>query len=243
MKKFKIKTRIISFVLAVVMSFSVFTYGSISASALDETDLNSEGMELGYSIINGYSKLAIKRQDITSTQKTAVYSGLNVKNPYLIMLLGLFYLKNGVDLGKITKDNSYAVQTITELDGFLSRMGIKNERATDFKKFLSANYGKISTSLDTVGFYVIDATNQQSLDLMSNEYVDCVLVGGGVPSSLKDLNFDGKSDNIDAELIQQYLAESLVFEDDDENNYALYASDINEDRKINISDVTYLMKN
>lgn len=243
MKKFKLKTRIISFVLAVVMSFSVFTYGSISALALDETDLNSDGMELGYSIINGYTKLAIKRQDITTTQKTAVYSGLNVNNPYLIMLLGLFYLKNGVDLGRITRDNSYAVQTITELDGFLGRMGIKNDKAKYFKENVLSNFGKISTSLDTVGFYVIDATNQQSLNLMNNEYVDCILVGGGVPSSLKDLNFDGKSDSTDADLIQQYLAESLVFEDVDENNYALYASDINEDRKINISDVTSLMKN
>lgn len=243
MKKSKLKTRIISFVLAVVMSFSVFAYGAISVSALDETDLNTEGMELGYSIINGYTKLAIKHQDVNATQKTAVYSGLNVKNPYLIMLLGLFYLKNGVDLGRITKDNSYAVQTITELDGFLGRMGIKNEKATAFKPQLEQSYGKLSTSLDTVGFYVVDATNQQSLDLMNNENVDCVLVGGGVPSSLKDLNFDGKSDSKDAQLIQQYLADALVFEDSDEDNYALYASDINEDREINISDVTDLLKN
>ena len=156
------------------------------------------------------------------------------------MLVGLFYLNQNVDLDKLTKDNSYAIETITKLNGFLNKMGVKNKRAEEFKNSVLSSYENIYQSFDTIGIYIFDAENQESLELMNNEYVDFVLVGGEVPKSLKDMNFDGKTDKKDALLIQKYLSKELQFTDNDENAYALYASDINADRSIDIVDVTDL---
>ncbi len=76
----------------------------------------------------------------------------------------------------------------------------------------------------------------------NNPYVDFVLVDGKVPSNMKDLNFDGVTDIKDAELMQHYLAGDLELADDDEASYALYATDYNKDKEINIEDVTDLQK-
>lgn len=61
-----------------------------------------------------------------------------------------------------------------------------------------------------------------------------------MPTSMKDLNLDGKSDVEDGALIQLYLAGKLEYDDDDINEYVKFACDINGDKEINILDVTEL---
>lgn len=240
MSKSKIFKCIISFVLTVSLTLSILTGSVITAFSLEEQDLTSDGMKIGYSTLNGYTKLVLKNQDMKSTQKTAVYCGLDISNPYTLVLVGLFYLNQGVNLDRLTKDNSYAIETITKLNSFLQKMGVKNKKAEEFKNSVLSSYKSIYQTFDILGIYIFEATNQKSLELMNSEYVDFVLVGGEVPKSLKDMNFDGKTDKNDALLIQKYLSKELQFTDKDENAYAMYASDINADRIIDIVDVTDL---
>ena len=240
MNKPKLFKRMISFVLTVSLTMTILTSSTINVFSLEEQDLTSDGMKLGYSTLNGYTKLVLKNHNMKSTQKTAVYCGLDISNPYTLVLVGLFYLNQNVDLDKLTKDNSYAIETIAKLNVFLNKMGVKNKKAEEFKNNVLSSYENIYQSFDTIGIYIFEAENQESLELMNNEYVDFVLVGGEVPKSLKDMNFDGKTDKKDALLIQKYLSKELQFTDKDENAYALYASDINADRSIDIVDVTDL---
>lgn len=237
MKKFIRK--IISTALVCTMLFS---FCGISSSALSEEDMSKEGVELGYSILNGYSKLRTQREGLSFTQNTAVYCGLDISSPYIMLCGGWFYIKNGVDLERISTDNAYAMDILTRLDSYLAKKGIENERAQSFKEEYFNSDKEIILSLDTVGIYIFEAENQESLKLMNNEYIDFVLVGGGVPKTLKDLNLDGECDYMDAVQIQKYVCEIISKEDSDEAAYLMYASDINGDRKIDVKDATELTR-
>lgn len=238
----KFSKRIVSLALVVVMVFSFGAFCTAKATSFDKEYVNAEGMELGYSIINGYTKLALKEKQALSTDKSACYVGLDVSNPYLLMVLGLFYLTNGVDLTKILEDNDYAMQKISELNNYLESKGITNERATQFKSSYLKNKNLLNY-FDTLGIYIFEQTNADSLALINNPEVDFVMAGGEIPKTMKDLNIDGKSDIKDALLIQKYLCKALVYNDADENEYIKYAGDINGDKKINIFDVTDLQRN
>ena len=208
MSKSKIFRRIVSFVIALSMIITLINFSTISVCAFDTDYVNEEGMDLGYSIINGYSKLSVKN-DYTTFEKSAVYSGLDISSPYVLAVAGLFYITNGVDLDKVFTDNTYALSTISKLNSFLSAMGVKNERAKTLKTELEKSGANITSSFDTAGIFIIETDSDYALNLMNNEDVDFVLAGGEVPKSMKDLNFDGKSDYSDSLLIQQYLAKIL----------------------------------
>ena len=77
---------------------------------------------------------------------------------------------------------------------------------------------------------------------MNDSGIDFVLDGGCVPKNMKDLNIDGKTDEMDAELIQKYLIKDLTFDDYDENQYAIFVCDINGDKTPDIRDATELLK-
>lgn len=241
MTKSKNLKRIISLVVAVSISFSLIIYSSYGAKAFDTDYVNKDGMQLGYSIINGYSKLSIKNKQYNN-KKIAVYCGLDVSNLYIMAVVGWFYVTNGIDLDRAMSDHDYAMEKIEALNSHLEGAGITNERAKQYKNLILKDAGKVYTSYDTVGLYIFDSTDERALELMKEDYVDFVLDGGKVPASMKDLNFDGKSDEKDAVLIQQYLADSLTFDDEDENEYALFVCDINGDKEADIRDVTALTK-
>lgn len=241
MSKSKIFRRIVSFVIALSMMITLINFSTISVCAFDTDYINEDGMDLGYSIINGYSKLSVKN-GYTTFEKSAVYSGLDISSPYIIAVAGLFYITNGVNLDKVFTDNTYAISTISKLNSFLSAMGVKNERAKALKTELEKSDAKITSSFDTAGIFIIETDSDYALNLMNNEDVDFVLAGGEVPKSMKDLNFDGKSDYSDSLLIQQYLAKILKFDDRDEDAYIQFACDINQDKEINILDASYLQK-
>ncbi|MCD8025610.1 MAG: hypothetical protein LUF33_01390 [Clostridiales bacterium] len=240
MNKHKFFKRIISAVLAITMSVSAAVYSSFSVSALSEEDMTDDGMALGFSILNGYTKLSLKNTDPSMVQPTAVYCGLDVFKPYTLLCAGWFYIRNNVDLERASTDNDYTVDLLTRLDEYLSKKGITNEKAEMFKNSYFDSEDEIITSLDSVGLYIFEASNSASLELIENEYVDFVLAGGRVPENMKDLNLDGKTDYVDSELIQKYVCGLLEYDDSDEDAYILYASDYNSDREINIADVTDL---
>ena len=60
MLKSKFIKSIISFTLVSTLSLSMIFYGTPKVSAFDTSYLSQDGMELGYRIINGYSKLSAK---------------------------------------------------------------------------------------------------------------------------------------------------------------------------------------
>ena len=241
MLKSKFFKRFISLALAITLSFSVAFYSTPKVSAFDTDYLSQDGMELGYRIINGYSKLSTKNK-LTSYETSAVYSGLNISNPYIITLVGIFYFTNGVDIDKAMEDNDYTMSLIQKLDSFLRKMGVKNERAKSLKSEITKSKAKIINSFETAGLYIIKAENEYCKNLMNNKYVDFVLADGKMPKSMKDLNFDGKSDYDDGRLIQEYLVDRLDWEDKDEKEYIKFACDINGDKEINILDTSELQK-
>lgn len=239
MGKSKLSKRIISTIVTISTAFSAISAATITASAFDTSYISEEGMKLGYSIINGYSKLSAKT-GLTSFEKSAVYAGLDVSNPYIITLVGIFYFTNGVDLDKAMADNDYAVSMISKLDGYLKSMGVTNGKAEILKEEIQKSDAKILNAFNTAGLYIIESDADYCSSLMDNKNVDFVLSDGRVPESMKDLNFDGKSDASDAKYIQEYLVESLSYSDSDEAEYLKFACDINGDKKSNILDVTEL---
>ena len=125
-------------IIAVLAALSVLCCGVFSASAaFDMDDLQKDDrLALGYSIINGYSKLS-EQSGLTNYRKTAVYSGLDLKDAYLMALAGGFYLANSVDLERTIHDNAYALSLVRKLDGFLKGMWVKNERAQQLRRELN----------------------------------------------------------------------------------------------------------
>lgn len=237
----KLKKRVISLILTFAFSLSVLNMGSFSASAFDMDYISKDGLQLGYSIVNGYSKLSTKAGSASYT-KTAVYSGLDISSPYIIALAGVFFLTSGIDLDKVITDNDYAMKMVGKLESFINSMGVKNEKAKALKAELIKDNIKIKSSFDSVGLFIIEADNTIATNLMKNERVDFILAGGAVPKNMKDLNLDGKTDSKDAELIQQYLAKIVTYSDSDEKEYIKFACDINKDKKINIVDANEIYK-
>lgn len=236
------KSKLFNSVAAIIVSVSVMISSIFSVAAFDTEYISEDGMKLAYEIINGYSKLSAEK-GLTNFKTSAVYCGLDVTNPYLIALAGCFYITNGVDIDRAMCDNEYAVTTVYNLDRFLQKMGVKNERAAQLKSELEKQSVRILLSLDTAGLYIIQSDEEFGKSLLNDKKVDFVLSGGGIPSSMKDLNFDGKSDKNDCEPIQKYLAGELVYDDNDKNEYIKFACDINGDKDINILDVTELQIN
>lgn len=239
MKKIKFCKRVLTMIITLSIAFSMVVQTTITASAFDTSYISKDGMKLGYSIVNGYSKLSSKN-GLTSYKKSAVYSGLDVSNPYVITLVGLFYLTNKVDLDKAMQSNDYALSMISKLNEYLKSMGIKNEKSQTLKSEIQNSDAKIVSAFDTAGLYIIEADSNYCESLMSNENVDFVLSGGQVPKSMKDLNFDGKSNTTDGKYIQEYLVKIYDDLDSDEIEYLKFACDINGDKKIDILDVTEL---
>lgn len=239
----KLKNRIISIFLCTAVAFSLTGISTLGTSAFDDEYISEEGMELGYSIINGYTKMSMKSNPQKTSGKIAVYSGVDITSPYVLTMGGLYILSHHVDFDEFLSDNDYAMEFIGDFDSYMKKVGIKNEKSPDFVKSVSDKKIKFEKRLDTAGIFIFEATNDYAKDLMENNpYVDFVLVDGKVPSNMKDLNFDGVTDIKDAELMQHYLAGDLELADDDEASYALYATDYNKDKEINIEDVTDLQK-
>lgn len=238
-----LKTRIISIFLCTAVAFSLTGIGSLGASAFDDEYISEDGMKLGYSIINGYTKMNMRNNPQGNSGKFAVYSGVDITNPYVFGMGGFYLLSHHIDFDKFLSDNEYAMSLIGNFDSYMSKVGIKNDNAKNFAESVSDKNLKFETRLNTAGIFIFEASNDYAKDLMENNpYVDFVLVDGKVPSNMKDLNFDGVTDLKDASLMQHYLAGDLELEDDDEASYALYATDYNEDKEINIEDVTDLQK-
>ncbi len=239
----KLKNRIISIFLCTAVAFSLTGISTLGTSAFDDEYISEEGMELGYSIINGYTKMSMKSNPQKTSSKIAVYSGVDITSPYVLTMGGLYILSHHVDFDEFLSDNDYAMEFIGDFDSYMKKVGIKNEKSPDFVKSVSDKKIKFEKRLDTAGIFIFEATNDYAKDLMENNpYVDFVLVDGKVPSNMKDLNFDGVTDIKDAELMQHYLAGDLELADEDEAAYALYATDYNKDKNINIEDVTDLQK-
>ena len=235
--------KLIAYFLVLAVTFAAFIGNSPAVSAFGMDDLKSDSrMKLGYSIINGYSKLS-SRSGLTSYGKTAVYCGQDLSNPYLLALAGTFYVANGVDLERTLTDNAYALKLVRELNAFLAGMGVKNERLTSLKAALKNENVSVTESLDSVGLLFIKTDSAFANRLMNDERADFVFAGGEVPPSMKDLNMDGKSDARDAAYIQRYLTGELVYPDDDENEYISFAADIDGDKEQNIRDATALLRN
>lgn len=239
----KLKNRIISIFLCTAVAFSLTGIGTLGASAFDDEYISEDGMALGYSIINGYTKMRMKSNPQKKSGKIAVYSGVEITSPYVITMGGIYVLSHHIDFDKFLSDNDYAMGFIEGFDSYMKKVGIKNEKSPQFVKSVSDKNIKFEKQLDTAGIFIFEADNDYAVELMENNpYVDFVLVDGKVPSNMKDLNFDGVTDIKDAELMQHYLAGDLELADDDEAAYALYATDYNKDKKINIEDVTALQK-
>lgn len=234
--------RIISYFMVLVIAFAAFLGNSPTVSAFGMDDLKSDSrMQLGYSIINGYSKLSA-RSGLTDYGKTAVYCGQDLSNPYLLTLAGTFYFTNGVDLERTLTDNGYALGLVRKLNAFLERMGVKNERLTSLKAALKNEKVPVTESLDSVGLLFIKTDSAFAGRLMNDDRVDFVFAGGEVPPSMKDLNMDGRSDFEDASYIQRFLAGELVYPDADENEYIKFATDIDGDKNQDIRDATALLR-
>lgn len=232
------KKIIISTVLIITVAVSALTC-AVSFGAKDIRDKSR--MALGYSIINGYSKLSA-RSGLTSYSQTAVFSAPDLGNPYTIAMLGTFYLTHGVDFEKFSTDNSYAVSLAEELDGFLSGMFVKNDRARELKSALGESNIRIISSYDTVGLFIIEADESTAAKLMEDERADFVFAGGKVPETMRDMNLDGRSDALDAPYIQQMLVKSLDTADKDEWEYYKFAADVNGDKTLDVNDVTCALK-
>lgn len=239
----KLKNCIISIFLCTAVALSLTGIGTLGASAFDDEYISEDGMALGYSIINGYTKMSMKSNPQKTSGKIAVYSGVDITSPYVITMGGIYVLSHHIDFDKFLSDNDYAMNFIADFDSYMSKVGIKNENAKKFADSVSDKKLNYEKQLDTAGIFIFEAENDYAVELMENNpYVDFVLIDGKVPSNMKDLNFDGVTDIKDAELMQHYLAGDLELADDDEASYALYATDYNKDKEINIEDVTDLQK-
>ena len=230
-------------IIAVVTVVSVFGCGVFSASAaFDIDDLQKDDrLDLGYRIINGYSKLS-EQNGLTNYNKTAVYSGLNLKNAYLMALAGGFYLANKVDFGRTINDNDYALSLIRKLDGFLKGMWVKNDRAQKLEQELQSRNIPVIEAYDTVGLFLISTGKKQAEQLMNDKLTDFVFAGGKVPPTMKDLNLDGKCNAGDIPLMQKYLNKELKYSDRDKQSYLEFAADFDGDKSPDIKDVTALQK-
>ena len=233
----KFKKRVIAAILTVSFAFSMLHLGAFSVSAFDMDYISKDGIKLGYSIVNGYSKLSTKAGS-SSYSKTAVYSGVDISSPYILALAGVFFITSGVDLDRVITDNDYTMEMAGKLESFINKMGVKNEKASALKDELTKANIKIISSFDSLGLFIIEADDSIATQLMDNDKVDFVLAGGGVPANMKDLNLDGITDEKDARLIQQYLTRLVYYSDSDEKEYIKFACDINGDKKINIIDAT-----
>lgn len=240
-KNTKMLKRLLAVITAFAMSLVIVHNSLISTDAFDTDYVNKDGMALGYSIINGYSKLSIEHNQYKGN-KIAVYCGLDVTNLYTMAAVGLYYVTHGVDIDRIMTDNEYALEHIEKLDSYLKNAGIKNDRAMESKPLILEYAKRVHSCYDTLGLYIIDATDKYALELMEKNYVDFVLDGGCVPRNLKDLNMDGKSDKSDALMIQKYLVDIINFSDDDKHEYAKFVCDIDGDKEADIRDVTTLLK-
>lgn len=239
----KLKNRIISIFLCTAFAFSLTGISTLGTSAFDDEYISEDGMALGYSIINGYTKMSMKSNPQKTSGKIAVYSGVDITSPYVLTMGGLYILSHHVDFDEFLSDNDYAMEFIGDFDSYMKKVGIKNEKSPNFVKSVSDKKIKFEKQFDTAGIFIFEAENDYAVELMENNpYVDFVLIDGKVPSNMKDLNFDGVTDIKDAELMQHYLAGDLELVDDDEASYALYATDYNKDKEINIEDVTDLQK-
>lgn len=242
MKIKKTYRRIVCFALALLTAFTAFIFTSQKTYALNKDDLNSKGISLGCSIINGYSKWVLDEQKSSKVEKTAVYCGLDVSSPYLLTLVGLFYINQSVDLSKLSKNNEYAMETIEHLNGFLQSMGVQNDKAENFRDNVLLKYCKNYKSFNAVGLYIFDCSKKDSLELMNNENVDFVLADGKVPDNMKDLNFDGKTDEKDAVIMQKYFVGKLKIDDKDKREYVKFACDIDGNKRINVTDITSIQQ-
>ncbi|MCQ2515047.1 MAG: hypothetical protein MJ089_08175 [Ruminococcus sp.] len=230
----------VALLTAFSVAISLIFYSSSRVIAFDDEYANKEGMALGYAVINGYSKMYYRNVG-DPNGKAVVYSGLEI-TPYVITMCGMYILSHGIDVDKFLSDNDYAMQNIENLNSYFSKIGIKSKRAEKFKQSIKDKNIKFAYSYDNVGIYIFDCNEDMAYSLIDdNEYVDFVLVGGKVPDNMKDLNFDGITDKKDAKLIQHYLAGDLELVDNDEKEYAQYASDINKDKSIDINDVTEIL--
>ncbi len=164
--------------MVLLIAFAAFLGNSPTVSAFGMDDLKSDSrMQLGYSIINGYSKLSA-RSGLTDYSKTAVYCGQDLSNPYLLALAGTFYFTNGVDLERTLTDNGYALGLVRKLNAFLERMGVKNERLTSLKAALKNEKVPVTESLDSVGLLFIKTDSAFAGRLMNDDRVDFVFAGG-----------------------------------------------------------------
>lgn len=236
-----IKKRFLSLILALSLVLPLCVFSTAKASALDTSYINKEGMNLGYSIINGYTKLSLKHKKNNKPVSTAVYVGLDITNPIIALYAGIFYMNNSIDLNRLATDNSYALNELLSLNNFLDNMGVKNSRSKQFEKTYLKNV-QPTTKLSTLGLYIFDATDKETLSLIEYKNVDFVMTGGKVPKSMKDFNFDGKSNSEDKAYMLNYLCKLKVYKDSDEDAYAQFACDVNEDKKIDINDITKLIK-
>ncbi len=242
MRKLSIGRLIISTVTALSIAVTLINFSMFSASAFDKSYISEDGMKLGYSIVNGYTKMFLRKSPENYNGKAVVYSGLDITQPYTLTMGGMYVLTHKIDIDKLLSDNDYALTNFDKFNSYLSFVGIKNDKAKEFEKILEEDNIKCDVQMNTLGMYIINSDKEYLYELMEeNEYADFVLVNGGVPENMKDLNFDGITDAKDAVLIQHYLADDLDLADDDERAYALFASDYNQDKRIDIQDVTDLL--
>lgn len=242
MLKSKLFKRIFSVLTVLSIAFTLMNYSMFSASAFDSGYLSEDGMKLGYSIVNGYTKMLLRKNPDKFNGKAVVYSGLDITKPYTFTMSGFYIITHKIDVDKLLSDNDYAVENFNKFNSYLNFVRVKNQKSADFKDILIKDKINCDSQMNTLGMYIVNSDKEYLYDLMSNkDYVDFVLANGKVPDNMKDLNMDGKTDSEDAELIQHYLNDDLELLDDDEKSYALFASDYNRDKEINIQDVTDLL--
>lgn len=236
-KKFFKKSIILTTAAAVLLAGT----GTVTASAFDTSYISKDGMQLGYNIINGYSKMYFRNNPNITSGKVAVYAGIDVSNAYTLAMSGLYVLTRGINIDEFISDNEYAMSYLSDFNSYLESKGIENEQSKKFKESVKADNLNFEEAYETVGIYFFDCSTEYVYKLIDeNDYADFVLAEGKVPSNMKDLNFDGKTDMTDANLIQHYLAKNLYLADADEEAYAEFACDYNGDKSIDITDVTDL---
>ncbi len=237
----KICKKITASLLGVVMAVSFTGAGTLTASAFDTSYISKDGMQLGYNIVNGYTKMYFRHNPDRTEGRVAVYAGVDISKTYTLAMGGLYVLTRGIDIDRFISDNDYATSFIADFDSYLKSKGIENEQSKKFKESVKNDNLKFEQAYETVGFYFFDCSTDYARKLINdNDYADFVLVDGKIPSNMKDLNFDGKTDMTDAGLIQHYLAHDFYMADSDEAAYAEFACDYNGDESIDIIDVTDL---
>ena len=79
------------------------------------------------------TKLAYSENGGADKDKVAVYSGLDITDPYILTMGGIYILTHKIDFDKLIIDNEYALKKIKDFDKYLSSVGVKNSRAEKFK--------------------------------------------------------------------------------------------------------------